>query len=83
MQSKLEVYIAKGCFNCQQAERIANWVQNQLPHIAVRVIDLKEPDTQKPSTVFAVPTYLLNGKRISLGNPDRATLLQTILTVPP
>jgi hypothetical protein len=78
MQSKLDVYIEKGCWNCQQAETIATWVKDEMPHIAVRVIDLKEPNNKKPESVFAVPTYVLNGVRISLGNPDRETLLKTI-----
>jgi alkyl hydroperoxide reductase subunit AhpF len=78
MATELEIYIEKGCFNCDQAVRIAGLVRDELPAVSVRVIDLAEPGVNRPQGVFAVPTYILNGKRLSLGNPDERDLLRSI-----
>ncbi len=41
------------------------------PQIATEIINLDDPCVPRPDNVFAVPTYLLDGKVISLGNPRR------------
>ena len=78
MGSVLEIYIDQECPGCTQAQEVGNYVRNTLPGIEVRIFDLARPNTKRPSTVFAVPTYLLNGKRLSLGNPNMEDLLATL-----
>lgn len=78
MAPELEIYIDTKCFNCDHALWIAGWVREQLPAVSVRVIDLADPQAIRPQGVFAVPTYLLNGQRFSLGNPDEHQLLDSI-----
>lgn len=75
MKAELDIYIQKDCLNCDVAEQLAQVVQDSLPEVAVRLIDLTHPNTERPEHVFAVPTYVLNGQTYSLGNPDQLELL--------
>lgn len=45
----------------------------------VKVEMLDTAVTPLPENVFAVPTYLLNGRVISLGNPTREELCDKLL----
>ncbi len=46
-----------------------------MPEVDVAVIDISQAHASPPPSVFAVPTYLLNGETCSLGNPDVTNLL--------
>jgi hypothetical protein len=65
---------------CDYATEIAGLIRAEYPHILVKIIDLVDPQEPVPDTVFATPTYLLDGRLWSLGNPSpsqvRATLNQ-------
>lgn len=72
----LEVYVAPDCVGCETARRLVGEVVRQaLPRLRVRLVDLGEPDAVRDPAVFAVPTYLLDGRVLSLGNPDLDWLL--------
>ena len=66
--SKLEIYIAENCWSCEESQRIARQVRQEHAHVEVQLIDLDREE--KPSYVFAVPTYVLDGRVIFLGNPS-------------
>ena len=71
IQHRLDIYIAAGCCACADALALAAVVANwKIWNLDIHVVDLDEPGTIRPQSVFAVPTYLLDGKVISLGNPD-------------
>jgi len=40
------------------------------------VIDLEAPEVSVPEAVFATPTYMLNDRIVSLGNPSPAEVTQ-------
>ena len=46
-------------------------VAQRFPQLVAEIINLDEPEAQPPDNVFAVPTYVLDGKVIFLGNPYR------------
>ncbi|HUE75420.1 MAG TPA: hypothetical protein VMP10_01225 [Chloroflexota bacterium] len=74
----LEVYVAAGCLGCDEAYAIARIVQEHFPTVHVDVIHLDDLDRRgrvAPTSVVAVPTYLLDGEVISLGNPRRDDLI--------
>ena len=72
---RLEVYVSSECLNCSEAVQLANEVSARHPTVMVRIIDLDELDgNPPPDPVVAVPTYLLNGRVVSLGNPYREDL---------
>ena len=66
---RLEIYVASQCFTCDQALVIAERAQ-AIAGLEVAVISLDDPQQSVPPNVFAVPTYLLDGRVVSLGNPD-------------
>ena len=67
----LEIFVLPGCTGCLAASLIAARVRERaLPCVEVRLVDLSEPGAARPAAVFAVPTYLLNGRMLSLGNPE-------------
>ena len=72
----LEIYVAPTCAGSDTARGLAEVVGGLgLPAIAVRLIDLSEPGAIRPAAVFAVPTYLLDGRVLRLGNPATAWLI--------
>ena len=68
-QPSLEVYVSRECLNCGEAMRLASEAAERFPGVVVRVIDLDLDGSPPPDPVVAVPTYVLNGRVVSLGNP--------------
>lgn len=66
---RLEVYVSSHCLNCDEAVRLAEEVAVRYPDVVVRVVDLDLDGSPPPDPVVAVPTYVLNGRVVSLGNP--------------
>ncbi len=69
----LQIYVASHCSNCDEALRLACVVARLFPRLEVDVIDLDESPTDG-TDVFAVPTYVLNGRVCFLGNPSEKEL---------
>jgi Thioredoxin domain len=65
----LEVYVSSHCLNCGEARSLAHEAAARFPGVAVRVVDLDVDQTPLPEAIVAVPTYVLNGRVIALGNP--------------
>lgn len=83
-RSVLEIYVAPGCIASETARNLASTIRTLgRPDLEVRLVDLDEPDAVLPAAVFAVPTYLLDGRVISLGNPDESWLLARLGTAGP
>src|SRR5215813_11821213 len=67
---RLEVYVSSECLNCGEAVSLAGEAALRYPEVVVRVIDLDQlHGGPPPDPVVAVPTYVLNGRVVSLGNP--------------
>ena len=49
----------------------------RFPDVNLRIVDLETTDEEIPERVFATPTYLLNGRVWSLGNPSPAQVVET------
>ena len=67
---RLDVYVSRHCDNCADALCLAEEAADRFPMMAVRVIDLDREPTPPPEGVVAVPTYVLDGRVVALGNPD-------------
>lgn len=79
MQHKLEIYIADDCPTCAETRYlIATLRQKNYTNLTVDLLNLSNPDTIYPDNVFATPTFVLNGRVISLGNPSWAELSDCI-----
>jgi hypothetical protein len=79
MARRLEIFVLPDCLGCETAVHLAHQVGAlNMDRVEVRIIDLSVPGAVKPATVFAVPTYLLDGELLSLGNPDERWLLDQL-----
>jgi hypothetical protein len=76
---RLDVYISSHCSNCSEARLLADEAKATYPAVSVRVIDLDMTGTPAPDSVVAVPTYVLDGRVISLGNPYPEELFACLL----
>ena len=71
---ELQIVVASACENCEEARRLRDAVKTRFPGVAIDLIDLDVEPERQPASVFAVPTYLLDGRVISLGNPNEEAL---------
>lgn len=70
MKPTLRVFIAQHCPSCAEAVGIANSIQeNYAQSLNVEIIDIADKQAQIPEKVFATPTFMLNDRIVSLGNP--------------
>ena len=69
-QHHVDIYVSQYCANCAYAAEIATLIRRDFPAVAVRLIDLASLQAAAPDNVFATPTYLLDGRLWSLGNPS-------------
>lgn len=77
--AKLEVYVSGDCWSCAETYRIVDKVALQFPEV---MVDVVEAGTGRwPNYVFASPTYVLNGRVISLGNPGWEELTRKLKAV--
>jgi alkyl hydroperoxide reductase subunit AhpF len=66
---QLVIYVSSHCDNCHEAHRMAELAAVQCPNIHVRIVDLDMDPDPLPDYVVAVPTYVMDGRVIALGNP--------------
>ncbi len=74
----LRIYVSASCPMCHRAHELVAEVRTLRPAYPVEIVDLDQPDVQKPDGVFGTPTYILGERIISLGNPTLQTLLDLI-----
>jgi thiol-disulfide isomerase/thioredoxin len=85
MNSTLKIFVRDNCPGCREAYQLAGHVAQQFPQLKVEVINLADPNAIVPEAVFATPTYMLNNRIVSLGNPNLAEVARWAAdpTVPP
>jgi len=74
----LQVYISDECWSCTETVRLVADITSYFPQLQVKVCDTAH--TPLPENVFAVPTYVLDGRILYLGNPTREELLSRLGT---
>jgi hypothetical protein len=70
--------MAEHCWGCDEARAIATQMRQLYAELTVELIDLNGGQVEKPQEVFAIPTYVLNGRVVSLGNPKPERLRELI-----
>ena len=55
--------------NCSEALRLAEVAAVRYPCVTMQVVDLDTEQTPLPEFIVAVPTYVLEGRVLWLGNP--------------
>lgn len=76
-QCALSIYVLPDCPGCERARWTAGQVRERCPGVRVELVDLNDIVAPPPG-VFSVPTYVLNGRVISLGNPPLDELLSAV-----
>ncbi len=77
-KSTLRIYIGKHCWSCEEAVRLAEEVKRKFGALHVDVIDLDAEGSVNVDNVFSTPTYVFNGRTISLGNPSPEELFAKV-----
>lgn len=75
---QMAIYVAPHCSNCQYAYIVADQIRTEYPQVELRIVDLSVGDEEIPENVFATPTYLLDGRVWSLGNPSNQQVRETL-----
>jgi hypothetical protein len=75
---KLQVYISQHCTSCNHSVALGQAVASHFDDVTVQIIDLDDPSTAKPDAVFAVPTFLLDGQLLCLGNQEEEWLTRRL-----
>jgi len=70
MISKLKIFVAGNCPGCVEARAIATHIEQGYPHLDVEIVDINNDPAAVPEKVFATPTYILDDRIVSLGNPS-------------
>ncbi len=76
-RAELQVFVEPTCETCRRAIELAEGVDEAYPQLAVRIVDIREPAVKRDD-VFAVPTFVLNDRVLSLGNPQESMLREEI-----
>lgn len=66
----VDIFVSEHCLVCEYAYEIAELIQRDFSAVQLRVIDIQNTAEIIPDSVFATPTYLLNGQVWQLGNPS-------------
>lgn len=73
----LQVFVEVGCWACRRATELADQARAQFPALTVEIVTLSDA-AAPPESVFAVPTFVLDGRILSLGNPRAAVLMREL-----
>lgn len=76
-QAALAIYVSAHCPVCEYAYEVAKIIRCNFTQVQVRLVDIHERQEIIPEAVFATPTYLLNGRLWSLGNPSLEKIYET------
>lgn len=78
---KLQVYVSQHCAWCSRSVALAEAVASHFNDVTVEVVDLDDPSASKPDQLFAVPTFLLDGQLLCLGNQEEEWLIRRLQQV--
>ena len=70
---KLQVFVKTDCDICSRARQLAHQADEQFPNLVVDIVEMNETELERDD-VFAVPTFVLEGRVLSLGNPQESEL---------
>lgn len=71
---RLDVYLAGHCATCARAYEPIGRAGERFPGVIIAIHDLDQSPAAADQRVVAVPTYVLDGSVLCIGNPDEHTL---------
>lgn len=69
MELTLRIFVTQDCPTCAESHIIAHRIRQNYPDLSVEVIDVMSQQDVVPEAIFATPTFMLNNRVVSLGNP--------------
>ncbi len=75
---KLQVYVSQHCAWCSRSVALSEAVASHFNDVTIEVVDLDDPSASKPDQLFAVPTFLLDGQLLCLGNQEEEWLIRRL-----
>lgn len=69
MELTLKIFVTQDCPTCVESHIIARQIRQDYPDLSVEIIDVADKHAVVPETIFATPTFMLNNRVVSLGNP--------------
>lgn len=75
---RVDIYVAEHCPICAYSYEIADFIRENFPAVRLRVINIEAAQGSIPEAVFATPTYMLNDRIWSLGNPSPAQVREKL-----
>lgn len=69
----LQVFVKSDCEVCSRARQLARDADEQFPNLQVDIVDMSKTQPDRDD-VFAVPTFVLEDRVLSLGNPQESEL---------
>ena len=79
MKPTLKIFIAENCPGCDEAHSIMAHIEQNHPELAVEIINITITQTIVPEAVFATPTFMLNDRIVSLGNPSPEQIARWVI----
>ena len=70
LNTTLTVYVHNYCPGCDYIDEVVTQMAQNYPQVDVQIVDLDDPQADVPDGVFATPTYMLDERVVSLGNPS-------------
>lgn len=77
-RNTLRIYVGRHCWSCEEAMRLAQEISRKFVKLNVELIDLDAKDGVNHDDVFSTPTYVFDGRTISLGNPSLEELFAKV-----
>lgn len=75
---KLQIYVSRHCATCGRSVALGKALASRYFGMDVEVVDLDDPMSIRPQDIFAVPTFLLDGRLLCLGNQDEDWLRRRV-----
>ncbi len=72
MELTLKIFITQSCPTCTETYTIARQIRQNYPDLTVELVDITDQQAVVPESIFATPTFMLNNRVVSLGNPSVA-----------
>ena len=70
MEHTLKIFITQDCPNCTETRLVIQRIRQGHPHLSIEIIDIADQQAIVPEAIFATPTFMLNNRVVSLGNPN-------------
>ena len=80
-QPDVTVYVSQHCEICGYTYEVVEFIRTHFPQVEIRLVDIATAAEDIPDVIFATPTYVLNGKVWSLGNPSHEKVRKDLNTL--